>query len=43
MGGSGSGKRRNSLKKRGMNMPAFWMQRWSVQSPYRLKFSEKIS
>ena len=24
-----------------MNMPAFWLQRWSVRSPYRLKFSEK--
>jgi hypothetical protein len=28
MGGSGSVKRRNSLRKRGMkNMPAFWLQR----------------
>ena len=26
---------------RGMNMPAFWLQRWSVRSPYRLNLSEK--
>ena len=31
MVGSGSGKRRNSLRNRGMNMPAFWLRRWSVR------------
>jgi hypothetical protein len=30
MVGSGSGKRRNSLRNRGMNMPAFCLLRWSV-------------
>ena len=41
MVGFGSGKRRNSLRNRGMNMPAFWLRRVERPLPYRLNLSEK--